>query len=154
MKIINKNKLYVQKSDVEVALKDKKRMPGDISAKLEKRLTEEKEESEKSFLLFDDESIANYFKGLDYILDYNVLQLSWTEAVKLCESAIIELNKASEDSRKGLDEEDSNIKIALLKYKLETIKEVVKTKKGNMVVGTVEKTNTKKKLFNIGKRRK
>lgn len=154
MKILNGNELYVQKCDVEVALKDKKRMPSDISAKLEKRMTEEPEQSQKRFLLFEDEAIANYFRGLDYVLDYEIMRkLSWTEAVELCESAIIELSKAQEN-KNGLSEEEYDVKIELLKHKLETIKMVVQSKKGNMVVGTAEKPKAKMKLFNIGKKRK
>lgn len=155
MKIINENESYVQKYDVEVALKDKKRMPSDIRAKLEKRMADEKEESQKNFLLFDEQNITDYFNGLDYILDYNIMKnLSWTESVELCEKAIIEFNKAREEGKTGLDEEEYNVKMELLRHKLETIKMVVQSKKGNMVVGTVDKTKVKKKFLDFGKKRK
>lgn len=157
MKIINGNELYVQKCDVEVALKDKKRMPSDIRANLEKRMTDAdlKQEGQKSFLSFDDEAVTNYFSELDYVLDYNTMRnLSWTESVELCEKAIIEFNKAREEGKTGLDEEEYNVKMELLKHKLETIKMVVQSKKGNMVVGTVDKTKVKKKFLDFGKKRK
>lgn len=152
MKIISGNELYLQKSDIEVALKDKEKMPREIRDKLNERMAKETERSEGVFLLFEDASILEYFRNLDYVLDYNLMKnLSWSESLTLCEKALIELNGVDKSSKEGLDEENYNIKIALLKHKLETIKFVIQSKKGKTVVGSSENTKAKKKIFDISK---
>ncbi len=152
MKIISGNELYVQKCDIEVALKDKKRMPEEIRNKLNERLAKETERNEKVFLLFEDSSILGYFRNLDYVLDYDLMRkLSWTESLLLCEKALIELNKVNKSSNEKLDEENYNIKIALLKHKLEAIKIVIQSKKGSTVVRNSEKQPAKKKIFDMPK---
>ena len=112
MKIITNDSAYVQKNDISYLNSSDLPIPASIFMKVfGNGVTIINDSNRYDFVKFDEESEIEYFKDLDWMIDYNqVKDLSEDEMIKLAESIGEErdgiansFNSMSEEERKFLE---------------------------------------------------
>ena len=156
MKIIRKNKIYVQLNDINFIMK----IFSYISLECPKKLLEEcfkkvfvvNEINKYDFIEFDDEEIINYFKKLSFIVDYDKYKgLNFKEMHKCMENIGNELENISDKYNEYSEVEKifkyKKISVLLkMKYhKLNSIRDIYRFKNNELVFNLPIKE--KKKIF-------
>ena len=156
MKIITKNKIYVQLNDINFMMKI---LPF-ISLKCPKKLLEEcfkkvyfvDEVNKYNFIEFDDEEIIDFFKKISFIVDYDKYKkMNYKEITECIENIGDELHNIS-DIYNGYSEIQKMVNykkitaLCKMKYhKLNSIRDIYKFKNNEIIFDLPIKE--KKKLF-------
>ena len=137
MKIITNDSAYVQKNDISYLNSSDLPIPASIFMKVfGNGVTIINDSNRYDFVKFDEESEIEYFKDLDWMIDYNqVKDLSEDEMIKLAESIGEErdgiansFNSMSEEERKK--HTDMVTKCDLLEFKFYSLRDVLWFKQG------------------------
>ena len=139
MKIITNDVAYVQKNDIAYLNSSDLPIPASIFMKVfDNGVTIINDSNRYDFVEFDEGSEIEYFKDLDWMIDYNeVKNLSEDEMMKLAESIGKEqekiattFNSMSEDERK--QHTDMVTKCNLLEFKFYSLRDVLWFKQGHI----------------------
>lgn len=152
MKIIDGNNVYVQGRDLEVVLTTlpKDKLPETIVAIGNNDIRNQ-------YVKISQEEAVNFINSLDFIMDYNCARsLSLTDTLSMNEQALIDLNKAFKlyEEALNLSDEDSisraQERLSLSKYKVECLKELISSKRGQIRVLGIEPKKKKHFSFKRG----
>ena len=139
MKIITNDSVYVQKNDIAYLNSSDLPIPASIYMKVfGNGLTIIDDSNRYDFVKFDEESEIEYFKGLDWMINYNeVKDLREDEIIKLAESIGEEreqiattFNSMAEEERK--QHTDMVTKCDLLEFKFYSLRDVLWFKQGHI----------------------
>lgn len=136
MKIITGNCVYVQKNDLAYLQSSSLPIPASVLLVIVKDGFCVNNVNRWEFVKFEGENFIDYFKGLDWIADYNEIKDMDENELIACEqsfadqrkSIIKDFSEMSEDKR--LNSKDQLINLDLLGYQLEFLKEFILSKKG------------------------
>lgn len=139
MKIITNNSVYVQKNDFVYLNESDLSISASIFMKVfGKGVTIINDGNRYDFIKFDEESEIEYFKAIDWIIDYNeVKDLSEDEIIKLAEETKEEQRKiATTFNSMDEDEKDNHtdmiIKCNLLEFKFYSLRDILWFKQGHI----------------------
>lgn len=139
MKIITNDSAYVQKNDISYLNLSDLPIPASIFMKVfGNGVTIINDSNRYDFVKFDEESEIEYFKDLDWMIDYNeVKDLSEDEIIKLAESIGEEQNKIATTFNSMPEEERKNhadmvTKCDLLEFKFYSLRDVLWFKQGHI----------------------
>lgn len=136
MKIINNNAVYVQKDDIEYLNSLGLSLPSSVVNKIiEYDIMQIDDRTKYEFVKFGEQSDIEFFKNLDWIIDYSEIKnLSESETMALYRKVIEqknaiarEYNQMSESDR--INNMDYIRKYKLLDYKLYSLLYIIKLKK-------------------------
>lgn len=159
MKIINSDSVYVQKNDIAYLNSSDLPIPASVYMKVfGKGVTIINDSNRYDFVKFEEKSEIEYFKGLDWMIDYNkVKDLSEDEIIKLAESIGEErdeiastFNSMPEEERK--QHTDMVTKCDLLEFKFYSLRDILWFKQGHISMNLPE--NGKKKVLKRNKKTK
>lgn len=152
MKIFNSNSVYVQKNNIAYLNSSDLPIPASIFMKVfGNGVTIINDSNRYDFVKLEEESEIEYFKGLDWIIDYNeVKDLSEDEIIKLAENIGEErdkiattFNSMSEEERK--QHGDMVTKCDLLEFKFYSIRDFLWFKQGHISMKFPTKEKSKEK---------
>lgn len=139
VKIISNNAVYVQKNDVAYLNSSDLPIPASIFMKVfGNGITIIDDSNRYEFVKFEEESEIEYFKGLDWMIDYNeVKDLSEEEIIKLAENIGKEQEKIATTFNSMIEEErkkhtDMVTKCDLLEFKFYSLRDVLWFKQGHI----------------------
>lgn len=139
MKIITNDSAYVQKNDISYLNLSDLPIPASIFMKVfGNGVTIINDSNRYDFVKFDEESEIEYFKDLDWMIDYNeVKDLSEDEIIKLAESIGEEQDKIATTFNSMAEEERKNhadmvTKCDLLEFKFYSLRDVLWFKQGHI----------------------
>lgn len=139
MKIITDNAVYVQKNDIVYLNSADFAMPISVFMKVfGKGITIIDDSNRYDFVKFEDESDREFFKGLDWIIDYNeVKNLSEEQIVGLLDNigdaqqrVVITFNSMSEEERRA--HSDMVTQCELLEFKFYSLRDILWFKQGHI----------------------
>ena len=139
MKIITDNAVYVQKNDIAYLYSSDLEMPVSVFMKVfGKGDTIIDDSNRYDFVKFEDESDREFFKGLDWIIDYNeVKNLSEEQIVGLLnnigdaqQKVVITFNSMSEEERRA--HSDMVTQCELLEFKFYSLRDILWFKQGHI----------------------
>lgn len=151
MKIITSNAVYVQKDDIEYLNSLGISLPNSISMKINQyNITQIDDKTKYEFIKFDEQSDIEFFKNLDWIIDYNeVKNLSESEMISLYKKIIEEknviarkYNLISESDR--INNMDYVRKYKLLDFKLYSLLYIINLKKEHIQTFILDDNKNKK----------
>lgn len=151
MKIINSDSIYVQKNDIAYLNLSNLPIPVSVFIKVfGNGATIINDSNRYDFVKFEKESEIEYFKRLDWMIDYNeVKDLSEDEIIKLAKSIgeerekiVTTFNSMSEEERK--QHTDMVTKCDLLEFKFYSLRDILWFKQGHISIKLPE--NDKKKI--------
>ena len=138
MKIITNDSAYVQKNDISYLNLSDLPIPASIFMKVFGNGVTIINDSNRYDFKFDEESEIEYFKDLDWMIDYNeVKDLSEDEIIKLAESIGEEQDKIATTFNSMAEEERKNhadmvTKCDLLEFKFYSLRDVLWFKQGHI----------------------
>ena len=139
MKIITDSAVYVQKNDIAYLNSADFAMPISVFMKVfGKGITIIDDSNRYDFVKFEDESDREFFKGLDWIIDYNeVKNLSEEQIVGLLnnigdvqQKVVITFNSMSEEERRA--HSDMVTQCELLEFKFYSLRDILWFKQGHI----------------------
>lgn len=151
MKIITSNAVYVQKDDIECLNSLGISLPNSISMEINQyNITQIDDKTKYEFIKFDEQSDIEFFKNLDWIIDYNeVKNLSESEIISLYKKIIEEknviarkYNLISESDR--INNMDYVRKYKLLDFKLYSLLYIINLKKEHIQTFILDDNENKK----------
>lgn len=161
MKIVNSDNVYVQKNDL--GFLNSMDLPINASVFMKvfgNGITIINDSNRYDFVKFDEESEIEYFKGLDWMIDYNeVKNLSEDEIIKLANSICDEREKIAETFNSMTDEErkqniDMVLKCDLLEFKFYSLRDILWFKQGHISIEIPESIgNSSENVKEKGKRK-
>lgn len=171
MKIITENKAYVQKNDIAYLNQSDLPIPASIFMKVfGNGITIIDNSNRYEFVEFSDPNEIEFFKNLDWIIDYNgVKNLTDKELIALGQAAVEEQNGiATRFNALSIEERRQNhsmvTRCELLEFKVYSLKDIYWFKQGKLKIelpkGIDSPTNSKeekgikrlfKSIFNKGK---
>ena len=147
MKVVEKDKAHIQVKDLEVVIKATRE--DEIPKTLIEKFSLNKEGHDGDFIEFTNEEDINFISSLDSVLDYSIYSsMSLTNILNTNEKALIELNRALRLFEEAVASQDESSivraqnRVDLLRYKTECLKELIKAKRGPVVIASM---NDKKK---------
>lgn len=150
MKIITNNAVYVQKKDILYLLKNNLPLPKQLF-KNEKSIFIIDDANKYDFVKFENPNIINFFRNLDWIIDYNsVKDLSYFKILELGENInqkrnqlTMQFNSLSKEDRKShLDIMDE---CKLLDFKIEGLRDFLWFKQGYLQMNLPENNDYSQK---------
>ena len=152
MKIITNDSAYVQKNDIAYLNSFDLPIPFSIFMKVfGNGVTIINDSNRYDFVKFDEKSEIEYFKDLDWMIDYNeVKDLSEDEIIKLAESIGEEQDKIATTFNSMAEEERKNhadmvTKCDLLEFKFYSLRDILWLKQGHISIKLPE--NDKEKIL-------
>ena len=152
MKIINKDTAYVQKNDIAFLNSTDLPIPASVYLKVySNNITIIDESNRYDFVKFDEQSEIEYFKGLDWIVDYGeVKDLSEDDIIKLANSIIEEREKIATSFNTMAEKEkekhtDMITKCDLLEYKYYSLRDILWFKQGHIAMNIPKDDNKNNK---------
>lgn len=137
MKIIANNVAYVQKKDIDYIKQSDLKIPEFIFFKVFST-NNINENNEYEFVKFTKSNEIEYFKNLDWIIDYyQVKNLTEDDIIKLIEETAVQINKIADKFNKMNDHKkekhlDMLIKCELLDYKMNSLRDALWFKQGHI----------------------
>ena len=160
MKIITNDSAYVQKNDIAYLNSSDLPIPASIFMKVfGNGVTIINDSNRYDFVKFDEESEIEYFKDLDWMIDYNeVKDLSEDEIIKLAESIGEEQDKIATTFNSMTEEERKNhadmvTKCDLLEFKFYSLRDVLWFKQGHIPMKLPEGYAQEKSIKKLLKRK-
>ena len=153
MKIITENAVYVQKNDITYLNHADLPIPASIFMKVFGNDVVIIDDSNRyEFEKFEDDQEIEFFKGLDWIVDYNsVKDLSDNEIIEIGENIIQlrnqitkQFNSMSEDERK--ENLEMVTQCELLDFKIYSLRDILWFKQGHLKMTLPEGVDYPKKL--------
>ena len=139
MKIFTNNAVYVQKNDIAYLNTTNLEIPVSIYTKLfQNGLIMINDKNRYEFVKYDRDIEINFFKNIDWIIDYNnIKNLNENELNELGDRLLEEKNNLIDESRKMNEKdmdrlEDLDIKCELLDYKMYMLRDFILLKKGKL----------------------
>ena len=139
MKIITDNAVYVQKNDIAYLNSSDLVMPISVFMKVfGKGVTINDDSNRYGFVKFEDESEIDFFKGLDWIIDYNeVKNLGEEQIVDLLnniadaqQKVVTTFNSMPEEERRV--HSDMVTQCELLEFKFYSLRDILLLKQGHI----------------------
>ena len=139
MKIITNDSVYIQKNDIAYLNMSNLPIPSSIFMKVfGNGVTIINDSNRYDFIKFNQQSEIEYFKGLDWMINYNeVKDLSEHEIVKLAKSIVKDqeqiantFNSMTEEERKN--HTDMITKCDLLEFKFYSLRDILWFKQGHI----------------------
>lgn len=119
MKIITDKAAYIQKIDLEFFKYRLRTMPQSISAKIFENKEIDLDDYDKyDFLKFDSTEDIEFFKSIDWIIDYDSIKDLTTSELKEIGNAYVERLEKTAKKLYEMSEEDSDYKDTLFQYTL------------------------------------
>lgn len=145
MKIIRDNKIYVQRSDISMVSIDENLKDNDTVNKILNMGYSYDDKNKYDFVLFTDEDIIEFLRGLDYIVDYDeVKDMSDEDLEGIAKETADERNNVTVRYAR-LDEENmrkefkkARNEISLLEYKLISLRDLSLFKNGHLKISLPE----------------
>ena len=160
MKIITNDSAYVQKNDIAYLNSSNLPIPASIFMKVfGNGVTIINDSNRYDFVKFDKESEIEYFKDLDWMIDYDeVKDLSEDEIIKLAEETKEEQRKIATTFNSMDEEEKDNhtdmiIKCNLLEFKFYSLRDVLWFKQGHIPMKLPEGYAQEKSIKKLLKRK-
>jgi len=154
MKIVNSDSVYVQKNDIAYLNSSDLPIPTSIFMKVfGNGVTIINDSNRYDFVKFKEESEIEYFKSLDWMIDYNeVKNLSEDEIIKLLEGIGEELEKIATAFNSMSDEDrkqhsDMVAKYGLLEFKFYSLRDILWLKQGHISMKLPKEEKSKKKIL-------
>ena len=139
MKIINDNCAYVQKNDLGFLNQTNIPIPASIFTKVfGNEVTIINDSNRYDFIKFENEDEIEYFKSIDWMIDYNnVKDLTERQTIRLSKRIIKEheaiastFNNMSEEEKEN--NKDMITKCELLKFKFYSLRDILWLKQGHI----------------------
>ncbi len=162
MKIIINNKAFVQRKDVIYLNQSDLNVPKSIFIKaFENNIDNIFDDSIRyEFIEFNDPKEIEFFKSLDWLIDYNEIKdLDEEDIITLGENAILERNAIIQKYNSMSDEKKKKnkqllVKTDLLVYKIYSLRNALGTKQGYIKINLPENLDEKNLEKRISKKKK
>lgn len=160
MKIITNHLAYVQKIDLEFLKYRLHSLPQSISSKIFENSEIDVDDFNKyDFFKFDDVSDIEFFKGIDWIIDYDSIRNLTDIEIKAMGRTYVErleqitkiLYKMTSDNK---DYENVLLQYKLLHYQITSLNDILDFKSGLLKMTLPNKDNKLQKLIRIFIKRK
>jgi hypothetical protein len=139
MKVFVNNKVYISNHDIKFLLREHYAMPLIVLLEIDDRFVEDYDKLLRSkihdFMSFTSEEAKEYFKGLDFIIDYNEFKDKSVDELRF-EQKINEINKKRIENTlptlSGYSVQEAELKLAKYGHIIYSFGELINYKKGTL----------------------
>ena len=139
MKIFLNDRVYVSNHDIKFLLKERYAMPLSVLLEIDDKFVEDYDKILESkmhnFMTFNCEAAEEYFKGLDFIIDYNDFKDKTIEELKF-EQKIYEIHRKYTESTyptlSGHNVRNADIELAKYGHIVYSIGEIINYREGTL----------------------
>lgn len=166
MKVFVNNKVYVSNHDIKFLLSEHYAMPLSVLLEIDDRFVEDyskiQEQKMHDFMEFKCEAAEEYFKGLDFVIDYNEFKDKTIEELKF-EQKIYEIHRKYTESTyptlNGNNTKNTDIELAKYGHIVYSIGEIINYREGTLKLDIprkyskddIKRLNFVYNMFNNGK---
>lgn len=139
MKVFINNKVYISNHDIKFLLREHYAMPLSVLLEIDDRFVEDYDKLLESkihdFMSFTSKEAEEYFKGLDFIIDYNEFKDKTVDELKF-EQKICEINKMrienTSPTLSGYNVQEAKLKLAKYEHIIYSFGELINYKEGTL----------------------